>query len=95
MYGLGLLALHVVDDFAVRLIGNSSLPALGATWPGWSLLLPVMALNASVTVVWRRRLAAIRSGWRRRLAVSFVTSLGLAVFGALVVGGLWWRHRLG
>ena len=95
MYGLGLLALHVADDFAVRLIGSSGLPAMGITWAGWSLLLPVMALNASVTVVWCRRLAAIRSGWRRRLAVSLVTSLGLAVFAALVVGGFFWRHRLG
>ncbi|MEI9941239.1 MAG: serine/threonine-protein kinase [Pseudomonadota bacterium] len=95
MYGLGLLALHVVDDFAVRLVGDSGLPAMGATWQGWSLLLPVMALNASVTVVWLRRLAAIRSGWRRWLAASLVTSLGLVVFGALVAGGLWWRHRLG
>jgi hypothetical protein len=95
MYGLGLLALHVIDDFAVRLIGSSGLPAMGATWPGWSLLLPVMALNAAVTVVWCRRLAVIRSGWRRRLALSLVTGLGLVVFGALVVGGFLWRHRVG
>ena len=94
MYGLGLLALHVIDDFAVRVIGGTGLPAMGATWPGWSLLLPAMALNASVTVVWRRRLAAIRSGWRRRLAVGLVTSVGLLVFAALVVTGLWWRHAL-
>lgn len=95
MYGLGLLALHVVDDFAVRVVGDSGLPAMGVSWPGWSLLLPVMALNASVTVVWCRRLATIRSGWRRRLAVSFAASLGLVVFGALVFGGFWWRHRAG
>ncbi|HEY0464418.1 MAG TPA: serine/threonine-protein kinase [Polyangiaceae bacterium] len=95
MYGLGLLALHVVDDFAVRLIGSSGLPAMGVTWAGWSVLLPVMALNASITVVWRRRLAVIRSDWRRRLALILVTSLGLGVFAALVVGGLWWRRRFG
>jgi len=94
VYGLGLLTLHVIDDFAVRVIGGAGLPAMGATWPGWSLLLPAMALNASVTVVWRRRLAATRSGWRRRLAVGFVTSVGLLVFAALVVTGLWWRHAL-
>lgn len=95
MYGLGLLALHVVDDFAVRLLGGSGLPAMGVTWTGWSLLLPVMALNASIIVVWCRRLAVIRSDWRRRLAMSLVTSLGLVVFGALVVGGFLWQHRFG
>ena len=95
MYGLGLLSLHVIDDFAVRLVGTSGLPALGASWPGWSLLLPIMALNASITALWLRRLSAIRSGWRRRLAASLVTSLGLVIFGALVMGGLWWRQRLG
>jgi serine/threonine protein kinase len=95
MYGLGLLALHVVDDFAVRVIGSSGLPAMGATWPGWSLLLPVMALNASVTIVWCRRLSTIRSSWRRRLSLSFAMSVGLLVFGALVFGGYWWRNRGG
>jgi serine/threonine protein kinase len=95
MYGLGLLALHVIDDFAVRVVGSSGLPAMGVSWPGWSLLLPVMALNASVTVVWCRRLSTIRSGWRRWLAMSLATGLGLLVFGALVVGGFYWRHRLG
>jgi serine/threonine-protein kinase len=93
MYGLGLLALHVVDDFAVRVVGSSGLPAMGVTWPGWSLLLPVMALNAAITVVWCRRLSTIRSSWRRRLAVGFAVSVGLLVFGALVFGGYWWRHR--
>jgi len=95
MYGLGLLALHVVDDFAVRLLGSSRLPAMGVSWTGWSLLLPVMSLNASIIVVWCRRLAVIRSDWRRRLAMTLVTSLGLVVFGALVVGGFWWQHRFG
>ena len=95
VYGLGLLVLHVTDDFAVRLTGGSGQPVIGAAWPGWSLLLPVMALNAAITVVWCRRLAVIRSGWRRRLAIGLVTSLGLAIFGALVVGGFWWRRRLG
>jgi len=94
-YGLAFLVLHVVDDFAVRLSQDSALPALGASWPGWSLLLPVMALNASITVVWLRRLAVIRSGWRRRLAVTLVASLGLLVLVALVVGGLWWRGSAG
>lgn len=95
VYGLGLLALHVIDDFAVRLTEGSGLPAMGATWPGWSLLLPVMALNASVNVVWLRRLATIRSVWRRRLAMALVTGLGLLVFGTLVVGGFFWRHGAG
>ena len=94
-YGLAFLVLHVVDDFAMRLSQGPALEAMGKSWPGWSLLLPVMALNSSITVVWLRRLTAIRSGWRRRLAVILVTSLGLLVFGALVVGGLWWRHRNG
>jgi len=95
MYGVALLALHVVDDFAVRVLGGGGLPAMGVTWPGWSLLLPVMALNASLTVVWCRRLATIRSGWRRRLALSFAMSFGLIVLAALVLVGFWWRQRGG
>ena len=94
-YGFAFLALHVIDDFAVRLSQGSGLPAMGTSWPGWSLLLPLMALNASVTVVWLRRIGVIRSGWRRRLALSLVAGLGLVVFAALVVGGLWWRRSLG
>ncbi|HET7544911.1 MAG TPA: hypothetical protein VFK05_33830, partial [Polyangiaceae bacterium] len=92
-YGLGLLALHVIDDFAVRL--HERVPALGVAWPGWSLLLPIMALNAALTVVWYRRLATIRSGWRRRLSLTVATSVGLVVFIALVLGGFCWQHGLG
>jgi len=94
-YGLGLLALHMVDDFLVRLIGNSRLPAVGANWPGWSLILPLMSLDLALTVLWRRRLVAVRAGWRRRLAVWLVTSFGLAVLVSLVAAGLWWRHHSG
>jgi serine/threonine-protein kinase len=93
MYGLGLLSLHVIDDFVVRVLDR--VPVMGVSWPGWSLLLPVMALNASLTVVWCRRLSAIRSGWRRRLALGLAMSVGLLVFATLVLGGFWWRHQLG
>jgi len=92
-YGLGLLLLHVIDDFAVRVADG--VPVMGVSWPGWSLLLPVMALNASLTVVWCRRVATLRSGWRRVLALSLAAGLGLIVFAALVFGGYWWRQRLG
>lgn len=98
-FGLGFLCLHVIDDFGVRLSRGSGLPVsgLGATWPGWNLLLPIIALNASVTVVWLRRLALVRSRshWRRRLTMSLVISLGLIIFGAIVGGGLWWQHHFG
>jgi serine/threonine-protein kinase len=94
-YGLSLLALHVIDDFALRLLDNSALPSVGATWAGWSLILPALALDFSIVVVWRRRLNALRSTWRRRFALWLVTCVGLALFGLLVAAGIWWRHRLG
>ncbi|HWZ89892.1 MAG TPA: serine/threonine-protein kinase [Polyangiaceae bacterium] len=94
-YGLSLLALHVTDDFALRLVDNSALPTIGATWAGWSLILPALALDFAIMVVWRRQLNAQRSTWRRRFALWLVTCIGLALFGLLVAAGVWWRHRLG
>jgi serine/threonine-protein kinase len=95
-YGLGMLALHLVDDFAVRIASNSGLQPLGATWPGWSLLLPAMALDAAIVFAWRRRLASsLRQGIWRAIAIWLITGFGLALCALLIGLGIWWRHRGG
>ncbi len=95
-YGLCMLALHLVDDFAVRIAARSGIQPLGATWPGWSLLLPAMALDAAIVFAWRRRLgSSVRQSIWRALAIGLVTSLGLALFVVLFGLGIWWRRRSG
>jgi hypothetical protein len=91
-----MLALHLVDDFAVRIASNSGLQPLGATWPGWSLLLPAMALDAAIVFAWRRRLASsLRQGIWRAIAIWLITGFGLALCALLIGLGIWWRHRGG
>ena len=91
-YGLGELALQVVDDFLVRLLGSARVAPLGASWAGWNLLLPAIALVVAIGSAWQVQLAArARPGWRRGLAMSVVAALMLSGVATLVVVGLTWR----
>jgi serine/threonine-protein kinase len=91
-YGLGVIALHLVDDFVVRLFGQTRMRPVGATWPGWNLLMPSIALVLAVGGVWRRHLAVrVRSGVWRAMAIWMVTSLALIGAVGLVYLGLRWR----
>jgi serine/threonine-protein kinase len=94
-YGLSALALHLVDDFLVRLLGDPRFKPMLAAWPGWNLLLSSIALVCAVSVLWRRRLlASVRPGFRRHLALGLVFSVTLAAMAAIVVFGLRWRDHL-
>jgi serine/threonine-protein kinase len=93
-YGLLVLAFHVIDDFLVRLLAPRDVKAVGATWTGWNLLLPGVALVTAIAVAQRRRLVSkVEPGWRRLFAVWFLTSLAVAIAAGLVYLGLVWRAR--
>ncbi|HEY6079504.1 MAG TPA: hypothetical protein VIW29_11905, partial [Polyangiaceae bacterium] len=91
-YGLLVLASHVIDDFLVRIVARSEVRPVGATWTGWNLLLPGVALVTAVAVAERRRLVStLRPGWRRLFAVWSFTSLAVAIAAGLVYLGFIWR----
>jgi hypothetical protein len=91
-YGLLMLAFNVLDGFLVRLLARPGLKPVGATWAGWHLLLPAIALTSAVAVALRRRLAhSSLPGWQRLLAVWSITGLAVALAAALVYLGLLWR----
>jgi len=91
-YGLLVLVFHVVDDFLLRFLGGSDVKAVGATWTGWNLLLPAVSLVTAVAIAERRRLLlSVAPGWRRLLAVWFVSGIALGTVGGLVYLGLVWR----
>jgi len=91
-YGLMILAFNVLDGFLVRFLARPEVKPVGASWAGWHLLLPGIALTAAVAVGFRRRLAASSlPGWQRLLAVWSVSGLAVAVAAALVYLGLLWR----
>jgi serine/threonine-protein kinase len=92
-YGLGKFVLELVDGFLVRLFAPEVAP-LGASFPGWSLLLPLLALVAALGRLWLQDLAtSVRPGWRRLLATWSAAGLLLLCLGALVASGLRWRER--
>jgi serine/threonine protein kinase len=91
-YGLLVLSFHVVDDFLLRFLGAADAKAVGATWTGWNLLLPAVALVTAVAVAERRRLLlTVQPGWRRLLAVWLISGIATATAGGLVYLGLVWR----
>jgi hypothetical protein len=94
-YGLSALALHLVDDFLVRFVGDPRLKPLLASWPGWNLLLTLIALVCAVSVLVRRRvLTSMQPGFRRLFAVSLVVVVWLTSVTAIVGFGLRWRDQL-
>jgi hypothetical protein len=89
------LALHLVDDFLVRLLGDPRLKPLLASWPGWNLLLPLIALVCATSVLFRRRmLSVMRPGFRRLFALALLSVASLALVASILVLGLRWRDRL-
>jgi serine/threonine-protein kinase len=91
-YGLSILGLHIVDDVLVRFLGEPHVRPLGATWPGWSLLMPLIALTAAAGVVLRRRVVlSTRPGWRRAVGVWALTCFAAILVGAILYAGVRWR----
>jgi hypothetical protein len=94
-YGLAALSLHLVDDFLVRFLGDPRLRPLLASWPGWNLILTLIALVSAISVLLRRRLlSSVRPGIGRMLAVSVISGFCLLAVAAIVVFGLRWRDQL-
>jgi serine/threonine-protein kinase len=95
-YGLLVLGFHVIDDFLVRFLARPDLPAVGASWTGWNLLLPAAALVTAVAVAWRRRLAVtLQPGFGRLVIVWLITALAFAIVTGIVRFGLVWRAAAG
>jgi serine/threonine-protein kinase len=93
-YGLGTLALHLIDDFVLRILSESKLRPVGATWTGWNLLLPVVSVLAALAVVVHRRIAiSARPGFRRVLSLGLATLVSLGLLGATVYGGIRWKQH--
>ncbi|HWA75257.1 MAG TPA: serine/threonine-protein kinase [Polyangiaceae bacterium] len=94
-YGVSALSLHLVDDFLVRLLGDPRLKPLLASWPGWNLLLTLVALVCAVFMLLRRRvLVSVRPGFRQLLALTLVSAASLGLVASIVVFGLHWRDQL-
>lgn len=92
VYGLGMLALRLVDDVLVRLVTSVPIRPLGATWPGWDFLLVLIALTAAVANAFRRKLGApLSTSWIRRITSWIVVAAALCVVGAIVWMGLRWK----
>ena len=95
-YGLLVLASHVLDDFLVRFLARPDVKPVGATWTGWTLLLPAAALVTAITVAWRRRLlSTLQPGWRRLVVMWLVTGLAAAIVTGIVRFGIVWRAASG
>ena len=93
-YGLLVLAFHLIDDFLVRVLARPDVKTVGATWLGWNLILPAVALVSAVAVAKRRRLIdTVRPGWRRHFAIWFFTGLAVAIAAGLVYLGIVWQAR--
>lgn len=95
-YGLLVLCFHVIDDFLVRLVVGGGLKPVGATWTGWNLLLPAVALVAAVAAAERQRLlTSIPPGWRRSVAVWVIIGVAAITAGLLIYFGISWRAASG
>jgi tRNA A-37 threonylcarbamoyl transferase component Bud32 len=91
-YGLLVLTFHVVDDFLVRLLARPELRPVGASWTGWNLLLPAVALVTAVAAAERQRLlTSVQPGWRRTLAVWVVVGVAAVTAASLLHFGITWR----
>jgi hypothetical protein len=91
-YGLLVLFSHVVDDFLLRFLGDARLEPVGATWTGWNLLLPAVALVSGLTVAWRRRLlSSVGPGWRRLVVAWLAVGLGVLLGAGVLYFGILWQ----
>jgi len=91
-YGLLVLGLHFVDGFWLRFWGNPKLPAPGASWNGWNLLLPACSLILALAGGLRQ---SVRNSapprFRRTLLLWLVTAAALLLAAGLIRFGLIWR----
>lgn len=95
VFGLGTLALHLVDDVLVRFIYHPQLTPVRAAWPGWNPLLALVAMILAVTVVVRRRLLLPKPRpFVRTLAAWAVSGAALLVAVAVIYAGLLLGGRL-
>ncbi len=92
-YGLGGIAIRLFDDVVGRFAWEDLLgSAAGVGWPGWNLLLPLIAFWAAGAAVLRRRwLSGGVSAWRHFLLGGPYVGLGALLCGAVLYWGFQWR----
>jgi hypothetical protein len=91
-YGVFSLLLRFVDDFLVRLIGNARVQPLGATWPGWNLVLAAVSLTLAASTILRRLFQnAVNSRMARFGVLTLLWTLTCAVTLGLFYFGWRWH----
>ncbi len=92
-YGLGGVAVRLFDDVVGRFAWQQLLGiGAGVGWPGWNLLLPLVAfVTAGATVLRRRWLQGGISAWRHFLLGGPYVALVGALCGTVLYFGFQWR----
>ncbi|HEU5074277.1 MAG TPA: protein kinase, partial [Polyangiaceae bacterium] len=92
-YGLGGIAIRLFDDVVGRFAWQDVLAAGdGVGWPGWNLLLPLIAfLTAGATVLRRRWVSGSISTWRHFLLGGPYVTLSALLCGVVLYLGFLWR----
>ena len=92
-YGLGGIAIRLFDDVVGRFAWADILAVRdGVGWPGWNLLLPLIAfLTAGATVMRRRWVSGGISAWRHFLLGGPYVTLSALVCSVVLYLGFQWR----
>ena len=94
-YGLAALGLRFFDDFLVRTLADARFQPLGASWPGWNLVLAAVALISVLGMLLRRRLlSSLRPGFGRSFVVTLLSLTLIAAIAGTVAFGMRWRQLL-
>jgi len=94
-YGLGGIAIRLFDDVVGRFAWQEMLAVRdGVGWPGWNLLLPLIAfLTAGATVLRRRWVSGGISAWRHFLLGGPYVTLSALICGVVLYLGFVWRAQ--
>lgn len=94
-YGLGGIAIRLFDDVVGRFAWQDVLALRdGVGWPGWNLLLPLIAfISAGATILRHRWVSGGTSNWRHFLLGGPYVTLSALVCGVVLYLGFQWRAQ--